>query len=65
MESCQCREKNANLFNADKIKEELEEEKYKKFNDKMIYLNSADLSEELNKNLDRFDDINFYINKKI
>ena len=65
MESCQCREKDANAFNADKIKEELEERKFEKINDKNIDLNSADLSEEMNNNLDRFDDLNFYINKKI
>ena len=65
MESCQCREKNANAFNADKIKEELEEEKIEKFNDKIIDLNSADLTEELNNYLDRFDDYNSYKDKNI
>ena len=65
MESCQYREKNANAFNADKIKEELEEEKYKKFNDKMIDLNNADLTEELHNYLDRFDNLNFNKDKNI
>ena len=44
MESCQCKEKNANAFNADKFKETLEEEKYDKINDNSIDSNRSEIS---------------------
>ena len=53
MESCHCKEKNANAFNADKLKETLEEEKYDKINEKNNDYNVSDKSKDTNLYLDK------------
>ena len=65
MESCQCKEKNANAFNADKFKEFFEEEKYDKINDNSIDLNGTEISTNIYVYLDRYIDLNFLNIKEI
>ena len=52
MESCQFKEKNANVFNADKFKEKYKEENYGKIEDKKLDLIVIMASDDYDEYLD-------------